>query len=228
MSANQNGASATLNASLIQVSPHFTLDTDTSTVTEYPDCGEARPYEFDDETLPAKIFRDRVTGWFFDVAVKLLQEGQDVAAVHLVTPLIEALEERVRGEPSTGHSEDFFTASAQRILNLTDQKGLKLLYGGLRCGFAHHGFLKDDAKQSNILLTRDLTGPVVYVDTILWVDVPQYVDAVRGAYEEYYNDLTDPDKKTKFLRLWAKDWQMSLRVPGAGGSIPVPGSVTKK
>jgi hypothetical protein len=209
-----------LTAPFITVSPHFELDTSSQTITEYSEQRELiRSYSFDDKSLPVKIYRDRMTGWFFEVAERLLLEHQDVAAVHMVTPLIEAIEEHIRGESSKYKSAEFFKASVKRIFGLTDSDALNLIYGGLRCGFAHHGFLKDDDEYYNILLSSGLSRALIYNDKVLWVDSKKYVSAIRQAFDAFYNELSaDPNKMDKFLKLWNKDWQMSLRVPGAGGT----------
>jgi hypothetical protein len=221
---SQRSASLTtkkLEAPFIRVSPRFELDTRKRVVTEYSDSRDfVAAYKFSDKTLPVRIYRDRMTGWFFDVADRLLQERQNVAAVSIITPLVEALEEHIRGESSKNKSSEFFTASAKRIFGLTDEHALKLLYGGLRCGFAHHGFLKDDNEYYNILLTNGLSTPLFYQDRVLWVDAEKYVASVRNAYDNYWQDLsTNETVRNNFLKLWTKDWQMSLRVPGAGGTV---------
>lgn len=207
---------------VIVVSPHFELDTKTLIVTEYSDQGEVvSTYAFEDKALPIRIYRDRMAGWFFDVAQRLMEQRQDVAAVHMITPLIEALEEHMRGQPSRGKSAEFFKAGVRRLFNLTDPQALNLIYGGLRCGFAHHGFLKDDDNHYNILLSNGgLSEALVYRDKVLIVDTEKYVSKVREAFEKFYDELsTEPAKMEKFLKLWNEDWQMSLRVPGAGGVL---------
>ena len=160
-----------------------------------------------------------MAGWFFEPAEDLLRKQQDVAAVHLVTPMIEALEQRYKGIYTPGHSRQFFKERADIMFRLGSNTVLDLLYGGLRCGFAHHGFLKDDTEQYNILITRGLSKPIEYNDDILWIDAPQYVAEIRRAFEEYYAKVGhDADLLQKFMKSWNDDWQMSLRVPGAGGT----------
>jgi hypothetical protein len=203
----------------ISVSPYFELETDTLTVTEFQRDGKKTIHSFDADGLPLNIFRDRMAGWFFEPANRLLQIGSDVAAVHIVTPLIEALEERYCGESSKNQSAKFFKRRAKALFGLADEP-LNLLYGGLRSGFAHHGFLKDDAHTYNILLTAGLQLPIEYRDEVLWVDSQKYVAQIVAAYQEYYSKVeSDPGLRANFLRIWNPDWQMSLRVPGGAGTV---------
>lgn len=68
-------------------------------------------------------------GWFFEPAIMLLERGHFVAAVHVVTPLIEALQERYEGKPSRGSSANFFKEQASKMFTINDE-ALALLYGG--------------------------------------------------------------------------------------------------
>ena len=66
---------------------------------------------------------------------------------------------------------------------------------------------------------ENLSKPIEYNDDILWIDAPQYVAEIRKAFEEYYAKVGhDADLLQKFMKSWNDDWQMSLRVPGAGGT----------
>ena len=203
---------------LISVAPNFILDTDSLTVTELSS-GDITVHDFSDKKLPLLIFRDRMSGWFFEPAIMLLHQGHSVASVHIVTPLIEALQERYEGEPSKGKSAHFFKKRAKEMFGLSDN-ALALLYGGLRSGFAHHGFLKDDSNHYNILITTGLAAPIEYSDDVLWIDSDKYVYKVRDAYEEYYTFAEgDEELQRRFMAVWNDDWQMSLRVPGGAGTI---------
>jgi hypothetical protein len=175
-------------------------------------------HDFNDMDIPLLIFRDRMNGWFFEPATKLLQQGDSVAAIHIVTPLIEALQERYEGKSSKGKSADFFKKRAKETFRIGDDAAA-LLYAGLRCGFAHHGFLKDDERNYNILLTDGLAEAIEYVDSVLWIDSKQYIEKIRDAYEAYYAGVErDSELRRKFMAAWSDDWQMSLRVPGGAGT----------
>ena len=203
---------------LINVSPRFVLDTDLLKVRETTP-NDFVVHDFDDKDIPFQIFRDRMNGWFFESAIMLLERGHSVAAVHLVTPLIEALQERYEGKPSKGKSAIFFKEQAKKMFAINDE-ALALFYSGLRCGFAHHGFLKDDEKYHNILITTGLIDPIEYKDEVLWIDSDKYVYRIRDAYEEYYKLVeSDPELRRRFMAAWSDDWQMSLRVPGGAGAV---------
>lgn len=202
----------------ISVSPRFTLNTLTLIVTEHTDNGQVH-YDFNDQDIPIKIYHDRMQGWFFEPACELLEKGHIVAAVHLVTPLIEALHEHYQGESSRGKSRKFFQARAHILFPNLNQDAYDLLYKGLRSGFAHHGFVKDDDGHYNILFTGGLEQAIEYKDKVLWVDVYKYIDVISKAFDNYRTNVEkDPICKQKFLSIWSPDWQMSLRVPGGSGT----------
>lgn len=202
----------------IQVSPKFILNT-----TEFSvfDSSTKLKYDFHDRALPLMIFRDRMDGWFFQPARSLLNIGYDVAAIIIVTPLVEALQERYEGNSSIGKSSIFFKRRAKIIFNLNNENALQLLYNGLRCGFAHHGFLKDDTNRSNILITKiDSNLPIIFEDDVLKIDPDKYINRIIDGFLDFYNQVnTDDSLREKLVTFWNKDWQMSLRVPGNVGSI---------
>ncbi len=156
--------------------------------------------------------------WFFKPAEEMIASGNDVAAVHLVTPLIEALEIRYRGMQSNNQSGKFFKDRAKEIFQL-DDVALGILYGGVRCGFAYYGFVKSEGGIYNILITSGLAKPLVHTPPMLFIDAPKYVAAIRSAFKQYC-DLaeTDNEAKQKFMSLWDGDWPMSLRVTDAFGT----------
>jgi hypothetical protein len=204
---------------LVHLSPRFVLDGEKMKVTDAQD--PAREYEFDDEAPWPRIFLDRQEGWFFRPALALVESGQTVAAVHLVTPLIEALEEHYRGVSSKNNSASFFKARARVIFAGLSPEGIDLLYSGVRCGFTHHGFLKDDSEQYNVLITGGLDSPLALDgDGVLWIDSGKYVEVVRAAFVGYCTRLeSDEALRKKFNEVWKKDWHMSWRLPGNGGTL---------
>lgn len=203
---------------VINVSPRYSLDTDSRKVTESGPGGYIT-HDSGDPDLPLKIFQDRMNGWFFDPAKRLLLEGGSVAAVHIVTPLIEALEERYEGKSSNNQSTEYFIKRAKIIFPIDDE-AITLLHKGLRCGFAHHGFLKDDYNHYNILITSNLAAPIEFSDKVLNIDADKYVDFIKEAHEIYYKHIQqDAELQSKFMAFWIPDWQMSLRVPGGCGTV---------
>ncbi len=210
---------------LINVSPHFKLNTITGIVTERvsPNGNIKRKHNFHDAALPLPIFRDRMTGWFFEPAMKLLSVDQDIAAVHIVTPLIEALGQRYQGESSQGRSREVFEMMAKEIFGIDDVTAT-LIYKGLRCGFAHHGFIKDQKDRNRIVFTGGLQQAMEYDDSRLLIDSWQYVDQVHGAYEEYYSKLQeDAELLERFIKNWNVDWKLKKGNPGGVCDVPKGG-----
>ena len=203
----------------IHISPNFTLDKSKMKVIPN-DGGNSSQFDFDDSEIPTIIYKDRMEGWFFLPAEILLKDGHDIAAIHMVTPLIEALEERYMGKSSNGKSGAFFTNRAKKIFPNLDTKGLEILYGGVRCGFAHHGFLKNNGKRYNILIRRSLVMPIEYTDSVLWIDPEKYCHAIMTAFGELFAEISTNTYLQESLRMfWEKDWQMSVEVPGGCGKV---------
>ena len=178
--------------------------------------GELQHSDVRDCQLGLTIHRDRMRGWFFDPARRLLNEDYKVAAVHLVTPLIEALEEHARGESSQRRSGRFFKQRAGRIFDLCPESpAIRFLWTGARCGFAHHGFLQGE----KILI--DATGeyPVEF-DTaahLLRIHAWPHVEAIASAYEQFYVHAEHKHElQHRFQRLWYPDLQLSLDMEVVG------------
>lgn len=196
---------------VIQVSPRFKLNRKNWEITSTR-LGEG-PFRFDDKTAARLIYQDRMQGWFFDPVHMLLENHQTVVAVHIVTPLIEALENYIQGESSTGNSRNFFKTRAKAIFPCLDDDddAVDLLYKGVRCGFAHEGFLKekDDKQKYNILIALEGDSPIIYNDREMTIYTRQYVSAIQAEFEKYYFQIeNDEAELDKFFRVWKKQWNM--------------------
>lgn len=216
-------------SNIIQVSPRYQLDRGSHKIidTESPEVS----YDYNDKNAARLIFQDRMEGWFFEPANMLLEKDHTIAAVHIVTPLIEALENYIQGESSRGKSEKYFTESAGKIFpDISDNEtAIKLLYRGVRCGFAHEGFLKDDDDAYNIIISsrhaRHESKPIIYSDPEMIIYAYPYIKYIRKAYREYYSKLeTDTRELSKFFNTWKKQWNMKKRMPieisGATDRLP--------
>jgi hypothetical protein len=202
----------------IELSPRFILNTETEMIHERG-TKPLRLFRAADNTRAIEIFRDRMESWFFDPAQRLVKAGEHIAAAHIVTPMIEALENRYQGESSKGRSEEFFTRRAKQIFSIDDAT-IGILYRGVRCGFAHYGFLKDDDKKCNVLITSGLSAPIIPEERLLWIDAPKYVDAIHQAFLKYYDLVSggDAELKRRFEKLWDDEWPASLRGMDVFGS----------
>jgi hypothetical protein len=151
-------------------------------------------------------------GWFFEPVHTLIENHQTVVAVHIVTPLIEALENYIRGESSRSNPGDFFKTRAKAIFPSLDDNIVNLLYKGVRCGFAHEGFLKDDEQAYNIIIALEGNSPIIYNDPEMTIYTRQYVSAIQYEFEKYYSEIeTDEAKLERFFQVWKKQWAMKKR-----------------
>ncbi len=207
---------------LIRVSPRFILNTHKRTVTELvsPRGDVKCVHLFHDPNIPVPIFRDRMDGWFFKPAIKLLSMNQDIAAVHIVTPLIEALGQRYGGGSGEKPSGKVFKDTAKEIFDI-DCNTATLIYKGLRCGFAHHGFIKDRKDKNRILLAGGLHEAIEYSDSDLLIDPWRYVDKIRAAYGKYYSRLREnAELHERFIKNWNVDWELKMGNPGGVRAVP--------
>lgn len=204
---------------ITQVSPKYRLDRKTLKIFSID--GKNSFDDFENEDAARLIFADRMQGWFFDPARELVSKDQSIAAVHIVTPLIESLAIYKQGKSSSRQSEIFFTNSAKDIFSLgdSDTKKLRILYKQVRCGFAHQGFfqdseIKEDGKtvkySYNIAIAEGgETEAIVLNEQEMIIYIDRYIDAIEKAFKQFYKDIED-DKKTRdnFLKIWKQHWSL--------------------
>lgn len=227
----------------IWLSPNYSLDESRSVVKKWAEgklvetvpCRLGNKLTFTNKNLALEILEDRVEGWFFKPAINLIRQNNEVAAVYLVTPLIEALEQRYRGQSSQGQEGNFFKDRASKIFPELDPQQVILLYKGVRCGFAHSGFFSDDNETYNILIYKndleDLdTGnserldAMKYMseDQVLYIEAFRYVLNIWNAYVQFAHLCsTDHAIGKRFLCMWQRDWQMSWSIPSGGGTVGI-------
>ncbi|OIP75392.1 MAG: hypothetical protein AUK48_07650 [Oscillatoriales cyanobacterium CG2_30_44_21] len=195
---------------IIQLSPNFTL---TLSLREkrIKDTRNNQEYDFDNEIASTLVFQDRMQGWFFKPALELLNNNYAMASVHLVTPLIEALEIYHKGE--AGSSKSDFTNQAKQIFTSLSKNGaITFLYHGVRCGFAHKGFPQgaSSAEQRNIVISlKQNNDPIVFESNCLTIYARPYVESIQKAFEEFYEKIkTDSEARDKFRNVWSLHWNM--------------------
>jgi len=107
-----------MNKKRIKVSPKYFLDPTDGEIFYFDEVLDKEVSKFDcqDKKGSRLIFEDRMQGWFFDPALKLLDEANSsVVAVHIVTPLIEALECYKLGESSDGKPQLFLNLKLKKF-----------------------------------------------------------------------------------------------------------------
>ncbi|BAY10728.1 hypothetical protein [Calothrix sp. NIES-2098] len=193
---------------VLQVSPRFQLNCKTWKITgTEPNEG---PFNFDDKTAARLIYKDRTQGWFFEPALKLIENDQTVVAVHIVTPLIKSLENYIQGKSSHGQSSTFFKNRAKAIFSFLDDNAINLLYQGVRCGFAHQGFLKDDNKRYNIIISSEKSDiPIKYNHPVMTIYTHKYITEIQNEFEKYYAQLENNEEKlNSFFLVWKNQWDI--------------------
>lgn len=194
---------------VIQVSPNFQLDRKTWKIISLCSGEGSSEYNFDDKTAARLIYQDRMEGWFFKSAYELIKMNQVVVAVHVVTPLIEALENYIRGKSSRSNLATlFFKSRAKQIFSSLDDNEIELLYKGVRCGFAHEGFVKDDTNTYNILISSEKADmPIKYQHPEMTIYASQYVAAIENEFKNYYSRLeSESETLDDFFKVWKNQW----------------------
>jgi hypothetical protein len=220
-------------SNFIQVSPRFKLDTNTFQVTSSRK--EEDPFVFESKTAARLIYEDRMQGWFFEPVYELLKKNHTVLAVSIVTPLIESLENYIQGRQASGESRQFFQDGAKRIFPVlnpvpvlnpdpADTWAIDVLYEGVRCGFAHEGFLKErTTRKCNITIASQgqEQNPIIYDKNKeeMTIYAKGYVNKIQEEFQHYYDILgKDTSELNKFFKVWEKQWKMkgdkSQRISG--------------
>ena len=203
-----------VSGNLIQVSPRFRLDLSNRLITSTR--SDEGVYSFDSKRAARLIFQDRMEGWFFTPAKNLLNDNHVMAAICIVTPLIESLEIYKSGKPKAN-----FIGAAKKLFPHLCKKPIDLLYQGVRCGLAHQGFLqkpKDHrlGQNSIIISSQRNSSPIVYESSEMTIYARSYIDTIENAFSEYYIELeNDIDREreactsetyTNFMKIWDMNW----------------------
>ena len=87
------------------------------------------------------------------------------------------------------------------------------MYEGVRCGFSHQGFFKDDQSAYNILISsRESDESIIFDGRIMTINARKYVEKINEAYQSYFNTLDrDADKLDRFYDMWKHQWEMKRR-----------------
>jgi len=201
-----------VSGNLIQVSPRFRLDLSNELIMSTR--SDEDVYSFNSKTAARLIFQDRMQGWFFKPAYSLLEDDNNVmAAISIVTPLIESLQIYKSGKPQANFTEgakNIFQYLCQNERKRFDKKQcnlcnseekalcikpINLLHEGVRCGLAHQGFLQkarnsDPLGKNNIIISlRGNSLPIVYEGSVMTIYAHSYVDAIKNAFDEYYVEI---------------------------------------
>jgi hypothetical protein len=96
------------------------------------------------------VFEDRIRGWFFLPARKLLDTPHcDIAAVGLLVNYFEGIEIYITGEDSKNRSAEFFARGFGRVFTVEGQdpefsrRIADAIYSQARCGFVHDGVFRN-------------------------------------------------------------------------------------
>ena len=178
--------------------------------------GKASPGKFDDWV---DIYEDRLRGWLFEQAEKLLERGSPAwpATLALALSFVEGYEMFRRGEDSDRRSKEFFQSGFRRIFSRTEptypatalDQSAALIYKELRCGLYHLGlagpnvFFGEFPAPLELILEEGTYRPVE-----IHVDVGRFLSTVKNEFNAYVGRLRDPadpeaaEMRAAFERTW--------------------------
>lgn len=189
----------------------------------------------DDIQTSILVYEDRVKGYFFDQARKLLDlsslnnEDSDGFSAYTVLMIaisqIEGMQQYREGVSSKDRrSEVFFREGMKRIFNLpdNDDERLKELYYAIRCGLFHDGFTKglvylaldfDNPEHQEALKI----GPWKYNSEKIrfWINPKLFLAEVESDFDRYIVNLRDQsnsefdDLRRSFEKFWTEVWKES-------------------
>ncbi len=155
-----------------------------------------------------EMVRDRIDGRFLDHARNCLQsETSGFVVLAIDSMLIEALEQFRQGVVHGRNRSRRLVKSflrGPRFQPYFDSDAANAFYEDIRCGLLHQAEARRlwliRRSQAKLLMRRRGTGAQVgYI-----IDVAQFHDALEGAFDDYLNELVDPDHEQLRQNLWTK------------------------
>ena len=206
----------------IQIAPSFMVDNASKNMWKRVEgCWTKDERPVMDVKLGLEVLEDRVHGWFLRPAKTLADSNHEMAAIHLVTPLIEDLEQRYRGVSSRGQEKEFFRAGAKRVFgDAATEVILDALWKTVRCGFAHQGFMG----HGHDVLVAVHRGAAIQQDandTVL-ICACGYISSIAKAYDDFVGVArVDDDQQRKFGKTWYDGLERCLGMSAFGMPIAI-------
>lgn len=182
----------------LRISPSFTAD----------DWATLAPNAEADWRRAVEMLRDRIDGRFLDHARNCLQsETSGFVVLAIDSMLIEALEQFRRGiVDGRNRSRELIRTflAGPRFQPHFYPVAANAFYEDIRCGLLHQAEARRlwliRRSQTELFVTRGETeAEVGYI-----VDVVQFHEALEGAFDDYLNELVDPDHEQLRENLWSK------------------------
>lgn len=182
----------------LRISPSYTAD----------DWSQLAADRKSDWAKAVDMLRDRINGRFLDHARDCLQsETSGFVVLAIDCMLIEALEQFRRGivdgRRQSGELIRSFLAGP-RFQPHFGSEAARAFYNDIRCGLLHQAEAKRlwliRRSQAELLVTkRETDAEVGYI-----IDVVQFHEALESAFDDYLNELVDPDQEQLRENLWTK------------------------
>ena len=141
-----------------------------------------------------KIYEDRVSGWFLEIAEKLKSDNEaGFVILSMAIAYIEGNQQFREGKMSENNSKKFFIKGVRRIFDKENvpEDILKDYYKQIRCGLFHDGMTR-----GNVVISGEFPDPLRYTNGIIKINPHKFLGKIKEDFQRYVSDLEQGyDKK---------------------------------
>ena len=150
------------------------------------------------------IFKDRVDGWFFDVAQRLKADNEAGFVILMISlahieMMVQLINSNAKGD---GGDVKFFKKYLIDLFKVTDPIAGRI-YGCARCGIVH-----DMMTKRGINISCDILEEIkILDDDIIIINPHRFLDKLRFDFNKYIKKLSDAkevEKRKLFEKFWDK------------------------
>jgi hypothetical protein len=142
-----------------------------------------------------KIYEDRVSGWFLEIAEKLkINNETGFVILSIAIAYIEGNQQFREGRMSENNSKNFFIKGLKRIFDkeTVPEDILKDYYKQIRCGLFHDGMTR-----GNVTISGEFPDPLRYTNGIIKINPHKFLDKIKQDFQNYIQELEWNDELRK-------------------------------
>jgi hypothetical protein len=134
-----------------------------------------------------KIYEDRVSGWFLEIAEQLKSDNEaGFVILSISIAYIEGNQQFREGKLSENSSRRYFVKGLRRIFDKENvpEDILKDYYKQIRCGLFHDGMTGN-----KVIISGDFQDPLRYINGIIKINPHRFFDKIKEDFRNYIQDL---------------------------------------
>lgn len=152
------------------------------------------------------VFEDRITGWFLDIAARLVVldgdhedfRSQDFAVLAILAVYFEMIAQYHSGRGSNGASQTRFCEGVTLVFpRRFNDPQKRNIYRSLRCALYHNGLTR------GAVIGRDHADAFHFENGLVWINPSVLLQEIRGHFARYIMELRDPANTTGRQRFQA-------------------------